>query len=97
MVQKVTMCSEKNNWIDFDEGLAKTLEAELSEKYGLMVSSKELSHLLGYPSQAAFRQAVSRGTIPIPLFQLPNRKTRFALVKDIAWLLATQRNAEIKK
>lgn len=45
-----------------------------------------LTCILGYPSQAAFRQAVARG-VPVPVFTIEGRRGKFAHVHDIAtWL-----------
>lgn len=77
--------------------LASQLEADMHVKYGFMVSGEELSQILGYPTRAAFRQAIVRGTVPIPVFKLPNRRGRFALVKDISLFLVAQRNSVLKK
>ncbi|AXQ98283.1 hypothetical protein [Pseudoalteromonas piscicida] len=46
---------------------------------------------LGYGSGEAFRQAVSRKTVPIPVFSIDKRKGKFALTKDVARWLAKQR------
>lgn len=71
--------------------LKDKLEAELLDKYGQMVGGKDLQKSLGYRSGDAFRQAVSRNTVPIPIFPIDNRRGRFALVCDIAKWLAEQR------
>jgi hypothetical protein len=48
-----------------------------------------LTHVLGYPSQGAFRQALARGRIPVPVVTIEGRRGRFAQVADIArWLWA---------
>jgi len=71
--------------------LADKLEKELLDKYGQMVGGKDLQKALGYRSGDAFRQAVSRNTVPVPIFPIDNRRGRFALVCDIASWLAKQR------
>lgn len=75
--------------------LTKALEAELAAQYGPMVSGNSLWKILGYPSMGAFRQAVFRNAVGIPLFTLPKRRGKFALVKDIAEWLAEQRQAAL--
>lgn len=73
--------------------LAATLERNLMDKYGPMVANDALRVALGYPSMDAFRQALVRKTVPVPVFTLEKRRGKFALVKDVAQWLACQRNA----
>ena len=75
----------------FDEPLAALLDRELTSRYGPMVSNDNLRIVLGYSSKEAFRQALSRKTIPIPVFEIENRRGKFALTKDIASWIAAQR------
>jgi hypothetical protein len=82
---------------NFDEPLAILLERELMSRYGPMVSNDALRLALGYTSKEAFRQALSRKTVPIPVFALANRRGKFALVKDVATWLAIQRERAIKE
>lgn len=81
--------------LKFDEPLATLLERELTHRYGPLVSNDDLRMVLGYPSKEAFRQAISRKTIPIPIFDIENRKGKFALVKDVAAWLASQRERAV--
>lgn len=69
----------------------RELKDELTERYGPMVSGNDLRLVLGYPSQAAFRQALTRGTLPIPVFSVEHRRGKFAFVQDVAAWLAKQR------
>lgn len=69
--------------------LSEMLELALVERYGVMIGGKQLTHALGYPTQAAFRQALARETVPIHVFALENRKGKFALAHDVArWIAA---------
>lgn len=62
-------------------------EAILVAAYGPLLSGASLAKALGYPSTEAFRQAASRGRLPVPVFALPHRRGRFARAADIArWL-----------
>lgn len=81
----------------FGEPLATHLEKNLMLQHGPIVSNQTLSELLGYPSRDAFRQAVSRGTIPIPIFDIENRKGKFALITDVAAWLADQRERAVAR
>lgn len=71
--------------------LVKELENDLLALYGPMMFGKNLIRALGYASADAFRQAVSRNTIPIHVFPIKKRKGKFALTKDVAFWLAKQR------
>jgi hypothetical protein len=70
-----------------DPTLAQALESDLFGRHGPMLGGDDLQVALGYPSREAFRQALARGAIPFPVFSLPQRRGKFALVKDVAdWL-----------
>lgn len=80
------MNSEKMN-----EPLEAILERDLLNTYGPIVSNDTLRLVLGYKSNEAFRQALARQTVPVPVFKIENRRGKFALSKDIASWLAAQR------
>lgn len=80
----------------FDVQLAASLEQDLLSKHGPMMTGEALTAALGYPSQEAFRQAVARKTIPIPIFSIEKRRGKFALTKDVATWLAAQYADAIK-
>jgi hypothetical protein len=80
---------------NIDEPLAALLERDLTRQYGPMVSGDNLRTVLGYRSSEAFRQALSRNIVPVPVFGLPNRRGKFALVKDVAEWIAAQRQRAI--
>lgn len=88
----------KKTEIDIETAeLAKELENDLLDRYGPMVTGKDLSKLLGYPTQAAMRQSYSVGAVPISLFNIEKRRGKFALVKDIAlWMAQKRMEANIK-
>lgn len=73
----------------------EALEQEIKSRYGLMISNDDLRIALGYSSMEAFRQALSRKTVPVPVFSIPNRRGKFALSKDVAEWLVAQRNTAI--
>lgn len=61
----------------------------VGSRHGLdeIVGGRELWRSLGYPSAGAWRAALRRGTVPIRVFDVPNRKSKFAYVRDVAiWL-----------
>lgn len=75
--------------------LAQELHEELMAKYGAMLFGKELHRTLGYATPEAFRQAVSKNTVPVPIFSIKNRRGKFALSKDVAKWLSIQRVANV--
>lgn len=71
--------------------LKDELAQSLIARYGPLLSSRDLWQVLGYPSPAAYRQAMLRQRIPVPLFAIEGRRGRFALAQEIAQWLAEQR------
>ncbi|RSE34358.1 hypothetical protein [Acinetobacter junii] len=76
---------------------AEMIERDLFERHGPMISDEALRVALGYRSSDAFRQALTRKTVPIPIFSVENRRGKYALVKDLAFWLAKQRNESIRQ
>jgi hypothetical protein len=59
-----------------------------------LIGGAELERLLGFKTSGAFRQAVHRNTLPIPVFSLANRRGKFAFKKDIAeWFQGLRQRA----
>lgn len=75
--------------------LAKELEQDMLALYGPTMFGKHLINALGYGSADAFRQAVSRKTVPVAVFPIEKRKGKFALTKDVAYWLAKQRTDNV--
>jgi len=76
---------------DEEATLMARLDIELREKFGSHVLTlHDITEALNYKSISAVRQAVSRNTMPIPLFNLPNRHGKFALTLEVAKFLARQ-------
>jgi hypothetical protein len=73
------------------EELAQELNEELVKRFGLLLPSADLVKILGYGTPNAFHQAISRGTVPVPLMRLAGRRGRFALARDVAQWLSDQR------
>jgi hypothetical protein len=80
---------------EFDVPLELLLERELMRCYGPMVGNDELRQALGYPSKEAFRQAIVRKSVPVPIFDVVNRRGKFALVRDVAIWLVEQRQRAV--
>lgn len=72
---------------------------QLTKIYGPILPSRILWQLLGYSSPQAFRNARSKGVLPVPEFSIEGRRSRFALTADVAkWiyqLKTTQARKEI--
>lgn len=75
--------------------LTNAIEDDLFSRYGPLLSDDALRMALGYRSIDAFRQALVRKTVPVPVFSLENRRGKFALVKDVANWLALQRQMAV--
>ena len=74
--------------------LLASIEETLVRSHGVLIGGAKLISVLGYPSPEAFRQAIRRGTMPVPVFPLANRRGRFALAKDVAiWLTESRAKA----
>lgn len=71
--------------------LSSELEQQLTTRYGVMLGSKDLWRELCFRSPSAFRQALARCTLDVPVFEVQNRRGRFALAKDVAVWVARQR------
>lgn len=75
--------------------LTKNLEEMLLKEYGPILSDELLRTCLGYPTLGAFRKSVSRNTVPVTIFTIPNRSGKFALTTDVAQWLAQQKQQGI--
>ncbi|MBD3654292.1 hypothetical protein [Kangiella sp.] len=73
------------------------LEQDLIKAHGHLIGNKELCRLLGFTNMAAFRQAIKREQLPIPVFGMENRRGKFALTKDIAAYLTQKRFEALEK
>lgn len=78
-----------------DAPLVTLLERDLIQLHGPMMTGEALRLALGYPSKDAFRQALVRKTLPIPVFGIEKRRGKFALTKDVAGWIVAQRECVI--
>ncbi len=62
-------------------------EARLRLQYGNLLSLRDIAQELCYPSIAAARKAMYRGTLPVPVVQLPPRRAWFASARAVAEVL----------
>ena len=66
---------------------SESLAQELFSRFGPLVGGRDLAVLLGYPSVAALTQAERRKTVGIRIFEIENRRGRFAFTEDVGnWL-----------
>ncbi len=77
--------------------LQQQLEDDLFKLHGPIMTGESLYKALGYISSAAFRQALVRNTVAVPIFRLEHRRGKFALSKDVAHFLAERRNSSMTK
>ncbi|PIQ40064.1 MAG: hypothetical protein COW58_08095 [Thalassolituus sp. CG17_big_fil_post_rev_8_21_14_2_50_53_8] len=75
-----------------ESDLVERIESSLMQEYGPILSNETLSKCLGYPSLNAFRKALSRNILPVKVFAIPNRSGKFALTREVAIWLASQRD-----
>jgi len=87
---------KRKNTVD-KTSLSESLERDLLEQFGPMLTGDALRKALGYPTMDALRQALFRGVVPVPIFRLANRRGSFALVKDVAKWLANERNSVVSE
>ena len=73
------------------EELASNIERELYRDIGPLLFGAKLYAALGFPSAQAFRQAYSRNSISVNVFNIENRRGKFALSRDVAKWLASQK------
>lgn len=72
--------------------LAQELEQDLLQRYGPVIGPADLRKALGYNTADAFRQALARGVLPVPVFAIAHRRGKFALTKDVAQWIARLRH-----
>jgi hypothetical protein len=66
------------------------LEEDLLKLYGPVLTGESLFRSLGYVSKDAFKQSMSRKTVPVQLFAMQNKRGKYALTSDVARYLAEQ-------
>lgn len=63
-------------------------ERELRNRYGSLLTIEDVAQVLRYRSAHAVRKARNRGSLPVPMIQLPPRLNWFAPVAGVATFLA---------
>ena len=70
-------------------------EREFLDRYGEVMCGRDLCRALGYGSAKSLRRAQQNGLLPTIVFELPNRRGRYALTRDVvAWLQRCRDSAE---
>lgn len=82
---------------DSATNLSEEIEQSMVYRYGPLIANDDLRIALGYQSMAAFRMALSRKRVGVPVFSLPGQKGKFALSRDVALWLARQREQAIER
>jgi hypothetical protein len=59
-------------------------------RWGYVIGGVGLRQALGFPTQAALRQAILRGSVPVKLFSMNGRRGHFALTHEVSQWLASQ-------
>lgn len=67
----------------------RILDSMLS-RWGYVIGGVGLRQALGFPTQAALRQAILRGSVPVKLFSMNGRRGHFALTHEVSQWLASQ-------
>lgn len=61
-----------------------SIEKCLLSQYGPIMSLMDVAIALKYPSKDSVRKAISRGTLPVAVLKIPNRKELFLRTSDVA-------------
>jgi hypothetical protein len=71
--------------------LQKKIEADLLTLFGSpLLTVSDMTKALNYSSAASIHQSISKKTFPIKVFNMPNRREKFALTSNVASYLAEQ-------
>mgnify|MGYP001578184529 CR=1 FL=1 len=62
---------------------------DLLRRWGPLLQGDALRRALGFSTMTALRQAITRGTTPVPLFKIDGRRGRYALTWTVAHWLAS--------
>ena len=71
------------------QSLIERRESALTAQYGELMSMDEVASMLRYPTAGAAHKALKRGTFPIRMMQLPQRRGLFATTRVVAAYLSS--------
>lgn len=81
--------------LDKTHAIEEKIFQEILGQFGPVIGGSDLYRALGYPTAGAFRQAIRRKSVPIYIFQIPGRRGRFALTRDLAfWVFQIRTNTD---
>src|SRR5690348_8160784 len=72
--------------------LARELEDDLVRSHGHVIGGRALLELLGYSSPDALNLALKRSRVEVPVFELPYRRGKWALARDVVLHLVSRRD-----
>lgn len=76
-----------NSHLKIQSSSSERIYCVLNTQYGPLMGAAELRRALGFTTQEAFRQAVVRNKVGVPVFSIPGRRGKFAHTSDVAaWL-----------
>jgi hypothetical protein len=68
--------------------LSAAHERELRARYGALLTLEDVGQVLRYPSSYAVRKARVRGSLPLPMVRIPQRRNWFVTARRVAEFLA---------
>ena len=71
--------------------LIDEIYSELKQEAGYIVSGDALRRALGFSTIGAMTKAIARKKLPLPLFEMPNRRGKFIRARELAYFIACQR------
>lgn len=79
------------------ETISKSREIMLTERYGHVLTLKDIADVLRYPSIQALRKAHKRGVLPFELVRFPHRNGLFVAARTVAAFLDSLDNSAASK
>lgn len=70
------------------DALSAAHERDLRERYGHLLTLEDVGQVLRYPTSFAVRKARIRGSLPIAMVRIPQRRNWFATARRVAEFLA---------
>ncbi|MEZ5616439.1 MAG: hypothetical protein C3F19_11425 [Rhodocyclales bacterium] len=71
------------------------LAEKMLKEFGPLMGGEDLRRALGYRTSAALARAARMGAVGVAVFDIPNRRGKFALTVDVAAWLTSLRNRKV--
>jgi len=71
--------------------LIDEIYSELIKEAGNVVTGDALRRALGFSTIGAMTKAIARKKLPLPFFEMPNRRGKFIRARELAYFIACQR------